>query len=165
VSCNGKAENRNCANGILSRAPRRRGAAVGRQPAAAERARPPGSRGGRPRRRVENIEVAAILHSDKLRARQTAEILSRFVPPTQGIRQISGLEPEADPWIAKAELEAAAAPLMIVGHLPHLGRLAALLLTGDDERQSVEFTTATVVCLSWSGSLWKFSWSIGPEGR
>src|SRR3954470_3056131 len=124
---------------------------------------------GRGRREVEavaraaaskTIEVAAILHSDKLRARQTAEILSRFVPPTQGIRQISGLEPEADPWIAKAELEAAAAPLMIVGPLPHLGRLAALLLTGDDERQSVEFTTATVVCLSWSGSLWKFSWSI-----
>ncbi len=109
------------------------------------------------------IAVSAIFHSDKLRARQTAEIFGRFVSAENGVRQITGLAPEDDPWIVKAELESAAAPLMLVGHLPHLARLASLLLTGQSERQTVDFSTATIVCLSWERGAWSISWSISPD--
>jgi phosphohistidine phosphatase len=112
---------------------------------------------------AQNIEVAAILHSDKLRARETAEIFARVAVPKCTVREIAGLAPEDDPEIARAELEAAEAPLMLVGHLPHLARLASLLLTGDSQRQTIEFTTATVVCLTWSANCWKFAWSLSPE--
>ena len=112
---------------------------------------------------AKKIGVAAIVHSDKLRARETAEIFARLVAPVNGVRQITGIAPEDDPEIAKAELEASAAPLMIVGHLPHLARLASLLLTGDSERPTLEFSTATIACLSWNGDSWKFSWIISPE--
>jgi len=109
------------------------------------------------------IEIGAILHSDKLRARETAEIFAGLIPPRRGIRQISGLAPEDDPEIAKAELETSEASVMLVGHLPHLARLVSLLLTGDSERQTVDFETATIVCLSRSAGSWKFSWIISPE--
>ena len=109
------------------------------------------------------IAVSAIFHSDKLRARQTAEIMARFVSAGNGVKEITGLAPDDDPWIAKAELETAEAPLMLVGHLPHLARLASLLLTGESERQTIDFSTATIVCLSWQRGAWSFSWSISPD--
>jgi phosphohistidine phosphatase len=108
------------------------------------------------------IAVSAIFHSDKLRARQTAEIFARFVSAGDGVRQITGLAPDDDPWIAKAELETAAAPVMLVGHLPHLARLASLLLIGQTEKQTVDFSTATIACLSWQDGAWSFSWSVSP---
>ena len=112
---------------------------------------------------AKKIRVAAILHSDKLRARETAEIFGRLVAPTSGVRQITGLAPEDDPEIAKAEFETAGEPVMLVGHLPHLARLASLLLSGDSERPTVEFSTATIACLSWNAGSWKFVWSLSPE--
>jgi len=112
---------------------------------------------------ARNLRVSAIVHSDKLRARETAEIFGRFVRPRNGVRQISGLAPEDDPEIVKAELEMSAVPLMLVGHLPHLARLASLLISGDSERPTVDFSTATIVCLSLDAGSWKFVWRLSPE--
>ena len=44
---------------------------------------------------------------------------------------------------------------MVVGHLPHLNRLAALLISGDVELGLMEFPPATMVCCSRDGSKWK----------
>ncbi len=112
---------------------------------------------------ASRIAVSAIFHSDKLRARETAEIVARLVSPQNGVKEISGLSPDDDPWIAKAELETAEAPVMLVGHLPHLARLASLLLTGQSERSTLDFSTAMVVCLVFEGGAWMFSWSIAPD--
>ncbi|HEY1372196.1 MAG TPA: phosphohistidine phosphatase SixA [Candidatus Binatia bacterium] len=112
---------------------------------------------------ASRIAVSAIFHSDKLRARETAEIMARFVRPQKGVKEISGLAPDDDPWIAKAELETADAPVMLVGHLPHLARLASLLLTGQSERTMLDFSTATVVCLAFERGAWNFCWSIAPD--
>ncbi|OGQ83977.1 MAG: phosphohistidine phosphatase SixA [Deltaproteobacteria bacterium RIFCSPLOWO2_12_FULL_60_19] len=127
---------------------------------------------GRGRREVEkvaralrkkNVAVAEVLHSGKLRAKQTAEIMARFLSPARGARETTGLAPEDDPALAKAELKAAGASVMLVGHLPHLGRLAALLVTGDSERSVVEFPPASVACLSGAEDGWKLAWSLSPD--
>lgn len=112
---------------------------------------------------VKGVRVVTILHSDKLRAKQTAEIFEQFLSPLRGIREIRGLAPEDDPLLAKAELEAAQEPLMMVGHLPHLGRLASMLVTGDPERAVVEFPSATLVCLEFSREAWQIKWSMTPQ--
>ncbi len=112
---------------------------------------------------AKEIKVAEILHSDKLRARETAEILARFLSPRDGLREIQGLSPQDDPLVAKAELEAAEAPLMLVGHLPHLSRLAVLLVNGDAENQVVDFSPAAVVCLSHSKGTWGIKWTLTPD--
>lgn len=112
---------------------------------------------------VKGVRVVTILHSDKLRAKQTAEIFEQFLSPLRGIREIRGLAPEDDPLLAKAELEATQEPLMLVGHLPHLGRLASMLVTGDPERALVEFPSATLVCLEFSRESWQIKWSMTPQ--
>jgi len=111
---------------------------------------------------ARGIMVAEILHSDKLRAKETAEILARSLLPRAGVREIRGLAPEDDPWLAKAELEEASGPLMLVGHLPHLGRLASLLVAGDPERKVVDFQPAGVVCLCRAGGVWEIQWALSP---
>lgn len=109
------------------------------------------------------IRVSAILHSGKLRAKETAEILAQSLSPHGGVREIKGLSPEDDPLVARAELEAAEAPLMLVGHLPHLGRLASLLVTGDAEKDIVDFPPAAIVCLSHAQGEWQLRWTLTPE--
>ena len=109
---------------------------------------------------TKNFQVTAIFHSGILRARQTAEILAEPLRCTSGVQPLSGLRPQDDPAIAKAELEAAENPIMLVGHLPHLNRLVALLLSGDAESQVMEFPPATMVCCSNDTSKWKISWTL-----
>jgi phosphohistidine phosphatase len=52
---------------------------------------------------------------------------------------------------------------MLVGHLPHLSRLAALLLADTPEREIVTFRNAGVVCLDRQGSRFALRWILTPE--
>ncbi len=111
---------------------------------------------------AKRITVGEILRSDKLRAKETAEILARSLLPRAGVREIRGLAPEDDPWLAKGVLEAASEPLMLVGHLPHLSRLASLLVKGDPGRQVVDFQPAAAVCLCRADGTWEVRWTLTP---
>ncbi|MBI2357574.1 MAG: phosphohistidine phosphatase SixA [Deltaproteobacteria bacterium] len=112
---------------------------------------------------ARGVKVAAILHSDKLRARQTAEIFEKFLSPPRGRREIAGLSPEDDPMAAKSELEAAGEPLMLVGHLPHLDRLVSLLVASDPEKGVVDFPSAALVCVSVVERKWRIQWALTPQ--
>ena len=39
------------------------------------------------------IEIAEILHSGRLRAKQTAELFAQYLSPPQGIREVKGARP------------------------------------------------------------------------
>jgi phosphohistidine phosphatase len=112
---------------------------------------------------AKNVQVSAIFHSGILRAKQTAEILAEHLQLNLGVEQLSGLLPQDDPAVAKGELEAAASPIILVGHLPHLNRLIALLVSGDVESGAMELPPATMVCCSNDGSKWKISWTLTPR--
>jgi phosphohistidine phosphatase len=51
---------------------------------------------------------------------------------------------------------------MIVGHLPHLSRLASLLVLGEAEKEVVRFRMGAVVCLARSGESWSIDWTLIP---
>src|SRR5258708_4319762 len=70
---------------------------------------------------------ARILHSGKMRAQQTATALAAVLEPRE-IRAIAGLSPDDDPHSAAELAQESDEDLMLVGHLPHMGELAALLL-------------------------------------
>ena len=108
------------------------------------------------------IRPSQIFHSGLLRARQTAEILSQSIGPVEGVRELVGLRPEDDPVIAKAELESSTVSLMLVGHLPHISRLASFLVTGNAEQELVQFAPATVLGLSYENHRWKILWKLTP---
>jgi phosphohistidine phosphatase len=108
------------------------------------------------------IQPAQIFHSGLLRAQQTAEILGERLGPIDGVRELVGLRPDDDPVIAKAELESSTVSLMLVGHLPHIRRLASFLVAGDADRELVEFAPATVLGLSYEDYRWKILWKLTP---
>lgn len=111
------------------------------------------------------IAVSAIFHSGILRAQQTAEIFAEALGPAIKVQKITGLLPQDDPAIAKAEMDVSEQPIMLVGHLPHMNRLVSLLIHGNPDREVVAFSPATVVCCSRSGSDWKIAWTLGPQSR
>jgi phosphohistidine phosphatase len=112
---------------------------------------------------AKNVKVSAIFHSGILRAKQTAKILAEHLQFNSDVQQLSGLSPQDDPAVAKAELEAADRPIILVGHLPHLNRLLALLISGSMESGAMEFPPATMVCCSNDGPKWTISWTLTPQ--
>jgi phosphohistidine phosphatase len=109
---------------------------------------------------ARGVRPSKIFHSGLLRAQQTAELLSKNIGPIEEIRELGGLRPDDDPFLAKAELESSTDPLMLVGHLPHMSRLAACLVSGDAERAIVDFAPATMVCLAYEDRRWKILWKL-----
>jgi len=104
-----------------------------------------------------------IRHSGKLRAQQTAEILASFLPDCQ-VQQGENLAP-LDP-VSKVAQEIAkmTLDLILVGHLPHLGKLASFLLTGSEEKNPLAFRQGGVVCLERRESqIWQVAWMIIPD--
>jgi phosphohistidine phosphatase SixA len=53
--------------------------------------------------------------------------------------------------------------MMLVGHLPHMKRLGALLTCGDPERDFLDFSPAMMACFSREGSIWKLVWTLLPH--
>ena len=105
--------------------------------------------------------LAEIRHSGKLRAEQTASILSRAVGGR--VRACPGLDPEDPPASTAAELEDATASLAVVGHLPHLNRLLSYLLLGREAPELFRLPAAGAVCLERKEGLWQVLWMLTPE--
>ncbi len=113
---------------------------------------------------VRGIHVSRILHSGKLRARQTAEALDEHLHPSDGISETDGLAPLDDPAVWAGRLADTNEDLMLVGHLPHLGKLAALLVTGNVDQPVVMFKPGGVVCLERDDEgRWSLRWMVVPE--
>jgi phosphohistidine phosphatase len=93
------------------------------------------------------ISVNRILHSTKLRAKQTAEILANYIKTEQGLIEVSGLEPNAyvNEWYEKIVKEEN--DIAIVGHLPYLSKLTSKLICEDENKKIVDFKQGSVLCL------------------
>jgi len=105
-----------------------------------------------------------ILQSGKTRARETAEIIGAHLGPDCQVREREGLAPN-DPVSALAnELSGMDNDLMIVSHLPFLGKLASTLLTGSESKNVVAFRQGGVVCLQRNeDQSWQVAWMVTPE--
>jgi phosphohistidine phosphatase len=106
------------------------------------------------------LPVHRIVHSGKLRAQQTAEILAHYLTPTS-VETAEGLAPLDDPSKAVGLVEAAPGPLMVVGHLPHLSRLASRLLAVDREVVA-PLPGGGVLCLTRQEGGWQIAWLLTP---
>jgi phosphohistidine phosphatase len=111
---------------------------------------------------ARGVEVGEIRHSGLARARETAAILARALRPARGVHATTGLGPEDDPAIAAAELELADAPLMLVGHLPHLARLTTALV-GAAETEGIRFDPGTAVGLHRGPAGWTRELVLPPS--
>jgi len=108
------------------------------------------------------VDAGHILHSGKKRARQTAEVLADILNIAH-MEATPDLGPMADPGVWSAHLASMTENIMLVGHLPHMSRLAALLLSKDARREVVQFQTGCVVCLKKREGGWTLYWMVVPE--
>lgn len=110
-----------------------------------------------------HVRVERIFHSGKLRARQTAEILGGVLKPSS-IMGTDGLAPLDDPTIWAQRLQETTKDIMLIGHLPHLQRLAAVLLCGTTEKKAVAFAMGGIVTLERDDAgMWSLCWMVIPD--
>jgi phosphohistidine phosphatase len=110
------------------------------------------------------VEVNQIFHSGKTRARSTAAVLAWHLRPPAGISEAPGLAPLDDPEIWAERIAQMDEDVMLVGHLPHLARLAALLISGDKEKGVINFQMGGVVRLRrMDAGQWAVDWMVIPE--
>jgi phosphohistidine phosphatase len=126
-----------------------------------------------PRGREQVARVAAALgkdakfkpeqfwHSPLVRSRQTAELLARGLGLSVPIILTPGLEPDDDPERISSALEEETRSIAIVGHEPHLGVLASLLVHGP-ARAGIfyPFPKAGVLALAREGQRWRSEWIV-----
>ena len=112
----------------------------------------------------KGVAVSQIKHSVKTRARQTAEILARFLNPTQGVQEISGIKPMDDVVEAAAGIDPVE-NTMLVGHLPFMERMAAFLITGSIDNPVFKFQNSGIVCLDKDPNTqtWVILWALVPN--
>ncbi len=101
------------------------------------------------------IELDQIRHSGKTRARETAELVAAALDLTADVvRAVDGLSPNDEVGPVAADLQSDGASVAVVGHLPHVARLASLLLAADGERVAVEFPVAGAMVLGRDNGAW-----------
>jgi phosphohistidine phosphatase len=93
------------------------------------------------------VTISFIFHSEKLRAKQTAEILAAGIQFSGAMEQRSDLNPMDSVLPIANEMKQASQDIMLVGHMPFMGMLAAKLVTGNENSDIVIFQTATLVGL------------------
>lgn len=106
------------------------------------------------------IKPSVILCSSAIRARETAEIVSRELGVP--VEEANGLNPEDDAHLWLDRIREKSEDIMLVGHLPHLSRLVSLLLIGED-RDLLDFRKSSVACLESSGEVWVIRFFVTPE--
>jgi phosphohistidine phosphatase len=111
-----------------------------------------------------NLCVDYLWHSGKKRAAQTAEILAEAIKISKTQSAHDGLGPNDDVMALKDELVSATEDIMVVGHLPFLGKLTSLLLTGSESANTVAFKNGGIICLDHpEKNQWQIDWMIIPE--
>lgn len=111
----------------------------------------------------KKISVDSIWHSEKLRAKQTAQILGEKIQPKEGLREMKELAPLAPVEGIAEKIIEENKDIMLVGHLPFLQKLASLILTKSTDYHLINFSQGGCVCLEGSEGVFSISWIIKPE--
>lgn len=108
------------------------------------------------------LDIAEIRHSGKTRAEQTATIFARALALLGDVTAASGLGPTDDVQPVGDALTEAGQPVMLVGHMPFMDRLAGYLVNGDPADSAVEFQNSGIVCLAHQDGDWQVRWRLTP---
>ena len=103
--------------------------------------------------KLSGCAPAAIWHSGKLRARQTADPFLRVCQPFAEFKMVRGLLPDDPPALIQDTLQHETRDVMLVGHMPHMASLLQVL-TGEPR----QFPLHGIVALERNGEKWEERW-------
>jgi len=111
-------------------------------------------------------KVSYVMHSKKLRAQQTAEILASEMLEGEHIEYNADINPN-DPLEPLLQvITELHEDTLIVGHLPYMSYLVAHLLDKPETINDIKFTPGTMVCLELPDNQhgpWKLNTVLQPE--
>jgi phosphohistidine phosphatase len=102
---------------------------------------------------------AQIWHSGKLRARQTAEHFWQVCNPLANFAAARGIQPGDPPEWIRDVLQGDERDIMLVGHMPHLGKLLDLLVRRE-RADAPAFPAHGLVALQHGGDGWTEAWRL-----
>jgi phosphohistidine phosphatase len=114
-------------------------------------------------RNNEGLETHEFWHSPLVRSRETAELLTAQLGTPAKLVEIAGLESGDDPAKIAERLKSRKTPVAIVGHEPHLGALASLLVAGMAEPPRFVLKKSAAVALERAEGGWAVRWQVSPE--
>ena len=110
------------------------------------------------------ITMATIVHSGKMRAHQTADILAEKILLRGEAMAIKGIDPNDPVEDFVRKIPKYKHDTLLVGHLPFLARLVAYLITGNSQPVIVGYVPGSIVCLEMDPDRnWRISWMLRPE--
>lgn len=111
-----------------------------------------------------DVSVDRILHSGKMRAHQSADILAEALLMQGDIEAIDGIDPNDPVEDFSITLHKFKQDTMVVGHLPFMARMVSYLVSGQSEPVVVAYEPGSIVCLEQDEEKnWRLQWMLRPE--
>lgn len=112
---------------------------------------------------TQSLRVSQVIHSQRLRAKQTAEILVQALNPQTVTESKTGLDETDSIDELVDQIEHWQDDTMLVGHMPFMSRLVSALVVDEPYHHLINFVPGTVVCLEKQAQQWLVSWVLVPE--
>ncbi len=121
---------------------------------------------------ARGVSPDIVWHSGKFRARETAELFWRACNPLAIFSLARGLQPTDPPGRLLEQLKGDGRSMILVGHMPHLGRLLRVLCGESPDSTTTGTTIGTTtgattdfpmhgcVALERQGAIWKELWRL-----
>jgi len=110
------------------------------------------------------IQVERVIHSGKLRAAQTAELLAHAIAAGVELESCSLINPNDNPRTFDWQSDSRDRDTLVVGHLPFMAKLVSHLLIEDENRHITAWQPGSIVCLQREDAgPWRVYWMIRPE--
>ena len=110
------------------------------------------------------VQVGRVIHSGKLRARQTAGLLAQAIAPGVALESSGLINPNDNPAAFDWQGDSWDQDTVIVGHLPFMAKMVSQLLLEDQDKIIAAYRPGSVVCLEHADDgAWQLAWMIRPE--
>lgn len=108
----------------------------------------------------QGVNITAIRHSGKLRAKQTAEVYAEHLGVSD-IAESVDMNPNDNikKFINGLNIDGA----LYVGHLPHLDKTLSHLIGGNRDRGVLTFKNAGIACIELGDAEPSLHWYISPD--
>jgi phosphohistidine phosphatase len=112
----------------------------------------------------QGLRIPHMIHSPRLRARQTAEIFAEAVQPQRITESKTGLDENDSPETMAEDIQHWQDDTILVGHMPFMSRLISELMIGESSQHLVDFVPGSIICLeNYGDKMWLIKWLLVPE--
>lgn len=112
---------------------------------------------------ARGVSVERVVHSGKVRAQQTAEILAERLAPKTIPQHLPGLNPNDDPESVVTYVNAETEDTLIAGHMPSVGLIVRTLVPSASMEYMNFATGMAVTLIRDAREMWRISGKVTPR--